>query len=81
MYRPPTRIKNTRRIKKLVCKFCEKKLEPDYKMPEETVNFLSERGKILSRDKSGVCPKHQRKLVIAIKRARHLALLPFVSGI
>lgn len=81
MYRPPTRIRNIRRIKKLVCRFCEKKMKPDYKTPPDLVNFLSERGKILSRDKTGVCPKHQRKLVIAIKRARHLALLPFVSGI
>ncbi len=40
--------------------------------------FLTERGKILSRTKTGVCSRHQRALTIAIKRARHVALLPFV---
>ena len=65
----------------LKCFFCESKEKkvPDYKDFETLKKFISERGKILSRQRSGVCAKHQRRLSKAIKRARHLALIPFVS--
>ncbi len=52
---------------------------PDYKEFEILRKFISERGKIMGRDKSGVCARHQRRLAKAIKYDRHLALLPFVS--
>jgi small subunit ribosomal protein S18 len=65
----------------LKCYFCESKEGklPDYKDFEALRKFISERGKILSRLRSGVCAKHQRRLSKEIKRARHLALIPFVS--
>lgn len=51
---------------------------PDYKKPDELVTYLTERGKIQPKSRSGLTAKTQRKLSIAVKRARHLALLPFV---
>jgi len=64
---------------RLKCWFCQNEKLPDYKEFEVLGKFLSERGKILSREKSGACARHQRSLAREIKRARHLALLPFVS--
>lgn len=61
------------------CYFCENKKIPDYKEFEILKKFTSDRGKILSGLKTGICAKHQRHLTEAIKRARHLALLPFVG--
>lgn len=66
---------------RLVCYFCTNKTLPDYKEVGVLQRFISERGKILDRDKTGACTKHQRKVTFAVKRARHLALLPFVSRI
>jgi small subunit ribosomal protein S18 len=60
------------------CYFCINKLEPDYKSPEVLKNYLSERGKIIGKDRTGLCSKHQRRLAVEIKRARFLGLLPFV---
>lgn len=60
------------------CYFCHEKKNPDFLDYETLKKFISERGKIHSRSRSGVCSKHQRKLTTAIKRARLLALLPFV---
>lgn len=60
------------------CYYCEAKKYPDYKEIEELGRFVSDRGKILSRNRTGICASHQRRLSIAVKRARHLALLPFV---
>lgn len=60
------------------CPFCKGKNSPDYKNPEVLKNYLSERGKIVGKDRSGLCSKHQRKLAVEIKRARSLGLLPFV---
>jgi small subunit ribosomal protein S18 len=51
----------------------------DYKDSGMLRRYLTERGKIKGRRKSGTCAKHQRKLAVAIKRARHLALLPFTA--
>jgi len=61
-----------------VCAFCLEKTQViDYKDVGMLRRFLSERGKIKGRRKSGTCAKHQRRLAIAIKRARHLALIPY----
>ena len=69
-----------RRAKKKVCVFCVDKVESiDYKDTGKLRKFISERGKIVPRRISGNCAKHQRQLTIAIKRARQIALLPFVA--
>jgi small subunit ribosomal protein S18 len=63
-----------------VCAFClEKTRVIDYKDVGTLRRFLTDRGKIRSRRKTGTCAKHQRRLAIAVKRARHLALLPFTA--
>jgi small subunit ribosomal protein S18 len=67
-------------FKKKVCKFCVQKLKIDYKDPDTLRRFITERGKILPRRITGTCAKHQRALAVAIKRARIIALLPFVSN-
>jgi small subunit ribosomal protein S18 len=66
-------------FKKKVCKFCIQKLKIDYKDPDTLRRFITERGKILPRRITGTCAKHQRALALAIKRARIIALLPFVA--
>ena len=64
-----------------VCFFCANKSEViDYKDAEKLRNYISNRGKIEPRRRTGTCAKHQRVLTIAIKRARHLALLPYVPA-
>ncbi|OGG05654.1 30S ribosomal protein S18 [Candidatus Gottesmanbacteria bacterium RIFCSPHIGHO2_01_FULL_42_12] len=63
------------------CQFCQGKSVADYKDGEKLRRFISERGRILPRAYTGVCAKHQRSLGVAIKRARHLAYLPFTSGL
>jgi len=63
---------------KNVCVYCAEKREPSYKNYEELRQFLSERGKIRSRRQTNLCSKHQRRLAVQIKRARQLALLPYV---
>jgi len=65
--------------KKKVCKFCVQKLKIDYKDADALRRFITERGKILPRRITGTCAKHQRALAEAIKRARIIALLPFVA--
>lgn len=65
-------------FKKKVCKFCTQKLKIDYK-DDGLRRFVTERGKILPRRITGTCAKHQRALALAIKRARIIALLPFVA--
>lgn len=63
-----------------VCPFCAQNMEYiDYKQADVLRRFLSDRGKIKARRKTGTCAKHQRRLAVAIKRARHLALLPFTG--
>ena len=67
-----------RRPKKKVCQFCLDKVEHiDYKDTGKLKRFVSERSKILPRRITGTCAKHQRQLTEAIKRARHIALLPY----
>jgi small subunit ribosomal protein S18 len=64
---------------KKVCRFCAEKTDTvDYKDVKLLQRFLSSYGKIESRKRTGTCMKHQRRLAIALKRARHIALLPFV---
>ena len=66
--------------KKKVCAFCAEKVDfIDYKDAGRLRKFISERAKILPRRVTGTCAKHQRQLAIAIKRARQIALLPYIS--
>jgi small subunit ribosomal protein S18 len=63
-----------------VCKFCADKIDyVDYKDVRLISQFVPERGKILPRRMFGTCAEHQRKLTEAIKRARHIALLPYAG--
>ena len=63
-----------------VCPFCaDKALNIDYKDPSVLARFITERGKVVPRRISGTCAKHQRRLSLAIKRARIVALLPFTT--
>jgi small subunit ribosomal protein S18 len=66
-------------FKRKVCKFCIKKATIDYKDSSGLKRFTTERGKIMPRRITGTCSKHQRELARAIKRARTLALLPYVA--
>lgn len=66
--------------RKKVCRFCAQKVKIDYKEPDALRRFITERGKILPRRITGTCAKHQRKLAVEIKRARAVALLPFVMN-
>ncbi len=69
-----------RRIKKKVCAFCaDKNLVIDYKDAEKLRKYVSEKGKILPRRVTGLCAKHQREVTVAIKRARHIGLLPYTA--
>ena len=65
--------------KKKVCTFCQNKETIDYKDVNKIKKFMTEKGKILPRRQTGVCSGHQRELVEAIKRARVMALLPFLA--
>ncbi|MEA4832073.1 MAG: 30S ribosomal protein S18 [Oscillospiraceae bacterium] len=68
------------RRKKKVCAFCADKIEHiDYKDANKLRKFVSERSKILPRRITGTCAKHQRQLTTAIKRARQIAILPYIS--
>lgn len=66
--------------KRKVCAFCVDKIDDiDYKDVSKLRRYLSDRGKIEPRRKTGTCARHQRVLTIALKRARHIALLPFTA--
>ncbi len=70
--------KDRRRTRRKVCSFCVDKLEHiDYKDTARLRKYITERGKILPRRISGNCAHHQRQLTVAVKRARHIALMPF----
>ena len=78
--RPERPMNRNRRSRKKVCAFCVDKIgQIDYKDVPRLRRFLSERGKIIPRRVTGTCARHQRQLTTAIKRARHLAFLPYVS--
>ena len=69
-----------RKPRKKVCHFCvERAEEIDYKDIAKLRKFVSERAKILPRRATGTCAKHQRELTTAIKRARQIALIPYVN--
>ncbi len=69
-----------RPARKKVCTFCVDKVECiDYKDIGKLRKYITEKGKILPRRMSGVCAAHQRELAVAIKRARYMALLPYVG--
>jgi small subunit ribosomal protein S18 len=78
--KPKRRWEGTKYVpKRKVCAFCSDKIENiDYKDAVKLRQYVSDRGKIDPRRKTGTCAKHQRALAVAIKRARHLALLPYV---
>ena len=67
---------------KRICRFCENSdIYIDYKNDKRLLRFTTEQGKIIPRRISGTCAKHQRMLVRAIKRARQLAIIPYISDI
>ncbi|MFN2451988.1 MAG: 30S ribosomal protein S18 [Candidatus Dormibacteria bacterium] len=70
------------RRRRKVCTFCLEHTEViDYKEVSKLRRFLSDRGKILPRRMTGTCARHQRRLTVALKRARHIALLPFSAEV
>mgnify|MGYP002514947839 CR=1 FL=1 len=76
----PARPANANRRRKKVCIFCADKVAfIDYKDSNKLRKFISERGKILPRRMTGTCAKHQREVQVAIKRARNVALLPYIA--
>jgi len=78
----PIRPKTTRfrRTRRKPCVFCVEKVEDiDYKSHQRLRKFISDRGKIIPRKTTGTCAGHQRMLASAIKRARTIALLPYVA--
>lgn len=69
-----------KRSRRKVCAFCVDRVTPiDYKDIGKLRRYLSERGKIVPRRVTGTCARHQRQLTTAIKRARYVALLPYIS--
>ncbi len=76
--RQERRPRQNRRPRRKVCQLCVDKIEHlDYKDTVRLRKYTSERGKILPRRMTGNCAKHQRQLSVAIKRARHIALMPY----
>ena len=74
----PMRKKGGIRRRKKVCVFCSDSTNViDYKDVNKLKRYISERGKILPRRITGTCAKHQRAITVAVKRARHIALLPY----
>ena len=69
-----------RKMRKKVCALCANKdLVLDYKNAEQLKKFVNEKGKILPRRATGACAKHQRDITLAVKRARHIAVLPYTQ--
>ena len=72
--------RRNRKSKKKVCAFCMDKIENiDYKDVPRLKRYLSDRAKIIPRRVTGTCARHQRQLTVAVKRARHVAFLPYVG--
>ena len=68
-------------IKRKSCFFCKDKVdEIDYKNVNQLRRYISEKGKIRNRRITGACRRHQRQVAVAVKRAREMALLPYVTG-
>ena len=69
-----------RKVRKKVCALCsDKNLVLDYKNPEQLKKFINDKGKILPRRATGACAKHQRDITLEVKRARHIAVLPYTT--
>ena len=67
-----------RKMRKKVCLLCtDKDFVLDYKNPDQLKKFINDKGKILPRRATGACAKHQRDITIAVKRCRHIAMLPY----
>ena len=78
--KPDSAKRRPMRRRKKVCVFCGKEMgDIDYKDVNKLRRYVSERGKILPRRITGNCAKHQRALTVAVKRARHIALMPYVA--
>ncbi len=72
--------RRNRKSRKKVCAFCMDKIEHiDYKDVPRLRRYLSDRAKIIPRRVTGTCARHQRQMTVAVKRARHLAFLPYVG--
>lgn len=71
------RIKRQKAVKEN-CIFCKTETQPDYKEVEKLKVYLSERGKIIGKSKTGLCTRHQRFLTREVKHARYIGLLPFI---
>ena len=70
-----------RKARKKVCALCANKdLVLDYKNADQLKKFVNEKGKILPRRATGACAKHQRDITLAVKRARHIAVLPYTQN-
>ena len=69
-----------RKMRKKVCPLCANKdLVLDYKNAEQLKKFINDKGKILPRRATGACAKHQRDITLEVKRARHIAILPYTT--
>ena len=69
-----------RKVRKKLCPLCsDKYFELDYKNADQLKKFVNEKGKILPRRATGACAKHQRVITLAVKRARHIAILPYTQ--
>ena len=84
---PKTKAPRTRRAaapgggRRKSCYFCKEKIEEDdYKNANQLRRYISEKGKIRSRRITGACRRHQDQIAVAVKRAREIALLPYVAG-
>ena len=72
---------NRRNNRNEVCPLCaDKDLELDYKNAEQLKKFINDKGKILPRRATGACAKHQRDITLTVKRARHIAVLPYTQN-
>ena len=70
-----------RKMRKKVCALCANKdLVLDYKNADQIRKYVNEKGKILPRRATGACAKHQRDITLAVKRARHIAILPYAQN-
>ncbi len=70
-----------RKMRKKVCALCaDKDLVIDYKDAEQLKKYINDKGKILPRRATGACAKHQRDITLAVKRARHIAILPYTQN-
>ncbi|HIU51279.1 MAG TPA: 30S ribosomal protein S18 [Candidatus Merdicola faecigallinarum] len=68
-------------MRKKVCALCaDKDFVLDYKDADQLKKFINDKGKILPRRATGACAKHQRDITLAVKRARHIAILPYTQN-